>query len=77
MIIGSKIREVRIHRGMQQIELARKAKISNTYLSDIENNRTTPSLKTLSKIANALEIYFDWDIFLNCENNSERFHANC
>ena len=64
MVLGSIIRQVRVHKGMKQIELAKKAEISNTYLSDIENERTSPSLKTLSRIANALEIYFDWDIFL-------------
>ena len=54
---------------MKQIELAKKAEISNTYLSDIENQRTSPSLKTLSRIANVLEIYFDWDIFLDYGKN--------
>lgn len=76
MIIGSKIRDIRIRKGLKQIELARKAEISNTYLSDIENNRANPSLKTLAKIANVLEIHFDWDIFLDYENN-KCFHANC
>jgi len=69
MVLGSIIREVRVHKGMKQIELAKKAEISNTYLSDIENERTSPSLKTLSRIANALEIYFDWDIFLDYGKN--------
>ena len=69
MVLGSIIREVRVHKGMKQIELAKKAEISNTYLSDIENQRTSPSLKTLSRIANALEIYFDWDIFLDYGKN--------
>ena len=59
MLIGSKIRKLRLEKGITQIELAKKAGISNTYLSDIENERTNPSLKTLFKIAKALETNFD------------------
>ena len=59
MLIGSKIRKLRLEKGITQIELAKKAGISNTYLSDIENERTNPSLKTLLKIAKALETNFD------------------
>ena len=64
MTIGSKIKELRLQKGMNQKDLAKKAGISNTYLSDIEHQRTNPSIKTLSKIAEALEIDFDWDVFL-------------
>ncbi|MDD3223210.1 MAG: helix-turn-helix transcriptional regulator [Clostridium sp.] len=54
--IGKKIKIERIKLRLKQYELAQKANISNTYLSDIELERTNPSIKTLSKIAKALEI---------------------
>lgn len=54
MDIGSKIRQERTKRNIKQYELAEKSGISNTYLSDIENGRTTPSIKTLKRIAAAL-----------------------
>jgi len=60
--ISGKIREERLKRNFKQYQLANKANISNTYLSDIETGRTTPSLKTLKKIAKALDV--DCSIFL-------------
>lgn len=41
---------------MKVKELAQKAYISQPYLSDIENGRTTPSLDKLTTICDALEI---------------------
>ncbi|WP_254903774.1 helix-turn-helix domain-containing protein, partial [Clostridium tyrobutyricum] len=60
--IGEKIKEERIKKGLKQYELAKKAGISNTYLSDLEVGRTAPSIKTLDKLSKALEV--DIKIFL-------------
>lgn len=60
--IGEKIKEERIKKGLKQYELAEKAGISNTYLSDLEVGRTAPSIKTLDKLSKALEV--DIKIFL-------------
>lgn len=60
--IGGKIKCERLKKSLKQCELAQKAGISNTFLSDIETNRSSPSLKTLDKIARALEI--DIKVFL-------------
>lgn len=60
--IGEKIKCERLKKGLKQYELAKKANISNTYLSDIEVGRTSTSLKTLDKIAKALGV--DIKIFL-------------
>lgn len=54
--IGEKIRCQRVKKKLKQYELAKLAGISNTFLSDIEVGRTTPSLKTLAKIGKALEV---------------------
>ena len=54
--IGEKIKKKRLEKHMKQNELAERAEISNTFLSDIENCRSEPSIKTLEKIAGALEI---------------------
>ena len=54
--IGEKIKCERLKKSLKQYELAKKAEISNTYLSDIEVARTKPSLKVLEKIAKALEV---------------------
>jgi transcriptional regulator with XRE-family HTH domain len=55
MEIGDKIKQIRQQKGIKQLELAAKAGISNTYLSDIEVGRTNPSIKTLKKLAGGLE----------------------
>jgi transcriptional regulator with XRE-family HTH domain len=54
--IGEKIKCERLKKSLKQYELAKKVGISNTYLSDIEVGRTSPSLKTLEKISKALEV---------------------
>lgn len=56
MNVGERIKELRIKHGLTQKQLAEKAKISNSYLCDIEVGRTNPSLKTLEKICRAFEI---------------------
>lgn len=67
MTIGKKIREERKKRNLKQQELAKKADISNTYLSDIEVGRSNPSIKTLRKISKALGI--DSSTFLDEEGD--------
>jgi transcriptional regulator with XRE-family HTH domain len=56
MTLGKNIRNRRQDQGLNQSELAKMAKISVSYLSEIENERTNPSLKTLLKIAKALKV---------------------
>jgi len=51
--IGKKIKFIRKSMGINQNKLAQLSGISNTYLSDIENLRTVPSLNSL---AIALEV---------------------
>ncbi|MDR3596442.1 helix-turn-helix transcriptional regulator [Clostridium sp.] len=54
--IGEKIKKKRIEKKLKQYEVAKLADMSNTFLSDIETGRSAPALKTLEKIAKALEI---------------------
>ncbi|SRR5690606_9230015 len=56
MDIGSRIRNLRIAKDWKVSELAKKAYISQSYLSDIEKGRTAPSLDKLSSICEALGI---------------------
>ncbi len=54
--LGTNIRRIRKEKGMSQVQLACKIFKANTYICDIEMNRAIPSLKTLIKIADALEV---------------------
>ncbi len=56
--IGANIRRYRKERKLTQKELANFAEISNTYLSDLEVDRTEPSIKTLRKIAEVFHISY-------------------
>lgn len=56
MHIGKRIRDLRNAKGMKVTELARKAYISQPYLSDIEKGRTIPSLDKLTALCEALDI---------------------
>ena len=54
--LGKRVREYRNRANITQNELAEKAQIDNNNLSRIERGETTPTLETVLKIANALNI---------------------
>jgi len=56
MNIGSAIKSIRKKLGIPQWELAEKCSLSQTSLSQIENNIKRPSPKTLEKICNVLDV---------------------
>ena len=64
--IAEVITHIRETKGHSQRELAEMAGISNTMLNDIERKRVNPSLKTLQKIADALNMKVS-QIFLQAE----------
>lgn len=52
--IGERIRKFRLEKGISTSILAQMTGLSQQYISLIENEKTTPSLKSLYKIAVAL-----------------------
>jgi transcriptional regulator with XRE-family HTH domain len=54
--IGQVIRSYRDDRGMSQGDIERRTGLLRCYLSRVENGHTVPSLETLAKIAEAMEI---------------------
>lgn len=56
LIIGVEIKKTRCTKNLTQVDLANKAGISRTYLSDLENGRYMPSIETISNIAKILNI---------------------
>lgn len=56
MDIGKRIKNIRLSKEINASRLANKAFISQSYLSDIEAGRTTPSLDKLFTICEALDI---------------------
>ena len=56
MSIGENIKKIRKENGLTQAEFSKKIGISRTYLSDLENNRKSPSVETLDKMAEKLGV---------------------
>ncbi|SHJ32156.1 helix-turn-helix domain-containing protein [Desulfofundulus thermosubterraneus] len=56
IIKGEKIRALREERGYTLQDLARRANLSLSYLSEIERGSKRPSLKTIEKLAAALNV---------------------
>lgn len=54
--IGDVIRSYRTDRGLSQGDIERRTGLLRCYLSRVENGHTVPSLETLAKIAEAMEI---------------------
>ena len=54
--LGERIKALRAERTLQQRQLAEKAGLTPSMLSQIESGRLTPSLHTLGKVAGALGV---------------------
>ncbi len=56
MNIGATIRDYRLEKGLSQGDIEKRTGLLRCYLSRVENGHTIPSLDTLTKIAQALEL---------------------
>lgn len=54
--VGKRIKELRVKHGMTQADLAYKSNMEESAFQRIETGRTNPSIKTLLKISNALNV---------------------
>jgi transcriptional regulator with XRE-family HTH domain len=57
--VGPAIRSFRDKAGISQEELAARAELDRTYVSGIERSARNPSVKSLQRVANALEVGLD------------------
>ncbi|MCL6445041.1 MAG: helix-turn-helix domain-containing protein [Alicyclobacillus sp.] len=51
-----RLREIRERRGLTQIELSHMAGVSQSIISDIENDCVSPTIRVLQKLASALGV---------------------
>jgi transcriptional regulator with XRE-family HTH domain len=54
--LGRKIRELRLKRGWRQIDLAAHAELSKTHVCEVETGKREVGIKTLERLAEALEL---------------------
>ncbi len=67
--IGNKIKEIRKFKNITAQELAKKASVSKGLISQIENNRTVPSLPVLMNIVHSLNLDLN-EFFKDISSNS-------
>ncbi len=60
MQIGEKIRMLRLKRNLTQEELADRCELSKSFISQLENDYTSPSIETLEDIVTALGTTLKW-----------------
>ena len=58
--LGRRIAELRSQRGLLQKDMADKAGVSVSFLSEVENDRRTPGAEVLLRIADALGALLDY-----------------
>jgi transcriptional regulator with XRE-family HTH domain len=54
--LASSIRSLRLRNGLSQRQLAMRMAVPRTYVSKIENEKATPTLSSLERLARALEV---------------------
>lgn len=54
--LASSIRSLRLRSGLSQRQLATRMSVPRTYVSKIENEKATPTLSSLERLARALEV---------------------
>ena len=55
-MVNVRVQEIRESKGMSKSELARRSKLALSYINSIESGEKSPTVRTLEKIAAALEV---------------------
>lgn len=78
MGLGNRIHTVRKRRNMSLSELARRAGVSKSLVTQVEHEQTNPSVETVRQLANALEVplftFFVEEQSRMIVRKDERFH---
>ncbi|OHA00494.1 MAG: DNA-binding protein [Candidatus Sungbacteria bacterium RIFCSPHIGHO2_02_FULL_47_11] len=56
---GKNMKRIRTKKGMSQGDIARALEVDRGYISNIENGKKNPTLATVARIANALDVSAD------------------
>ncbi|QQS20792.1 MAG: helix-turn-helix transcriptional regulator [Candidatus Moraniibacteriota bacterium] len=54
--LGENLKKIRTKKGVTQIEIAKKLAVNRSFVSNIENGKTNPTLSTITNLANALDV---------------------
>lgn len=75
MEIGRKIKQIRLQRDLTQEELASRTELTKGYISQLENDLSSPSIATLEDILNVLGVTLQ-DFFAEPKEEKVVFTAN-
>lgn len=56
LLLGQNVRRLRTEQGLSQEELAFRAGMKRSYLSDLERGTRNPTVRALGRLAEALEV---------------------
>ena len=54
--LGQNLKRIRIEKGISQGDIVRKLGMPKSFVSNIENGKTNPTLATIAKLAKALGV---------------------
>ena len=57
--LGQNLKKIRTKKNMSQGDIARALNVSRGYVSNIENGKLNPTLSTITKLAEALDVSLD------------------
>ena len=74
--VAKAIRSLRQRSGLSQRQLALRMGVPRTYVSKIENEKATPTLSSLARLAQALEVTVP-DLLVSAVRRAKTRSANC
>lgn len=57
--LGANLKKIRLSKGIKQVEIAKILKVDRSFVSNIENGKTNPTLLTITSLARALGVSTD------------------
>lgn len=57
--LGNNLKRIRTEKDISQGDIARELKVSRSFISNIENGKTNPTLATIAKLAKAVGVPTD------------------
>jgi len=57
--LGKNLKRIRLAKGITQGDIVRKLRVGRGFISNIENGKANPTLSTIAKLAEALDVKLD------------------
>ncbi|MEH6812002.1 MAG: cupin domain-containing protein [Motiliproteus sp.] len=74
MDVGSRLKEIRLQKKLSQRELAKRAGVTNSTISLIEQNRVSPSVSSLKKVLDGLPMQMQAFFAMNVPEQKQFFY---